>query len=179
MMYKSVAYFILFIYFSGVINYRMKKYILVSALALSGVLLTSCQSKENKVDQVEENVQTSNDEMTNKELADKVTFKAVKEVYAEAPDMLKVKMKNNSDYTLNMGTDYSIAVLKDGEWTDFDMTGTAFTLMLQIVPIDEEVTFEMSLFKDVFTYEKGTYRFTKTINGGEHSFQKSVEFTIE
>ncbi|MEC4115422.1 immunoglobulin-like domain-containing protein [Myroides phaeus] len=157
----------------------MKKYILVSALAFGGVLLTSCQSKESKAEQVEEKVETSNSEMTSKELADQVEFKAVKEVYAEAPDMLKVKMKNNSTYTLNMGTDYSIAVLKNGEWTDFDMTGTAFTLMLQIVPVDEEVSFEMSLFKDIFTYDKGTYRFTKTINGGEHSFQKSVEFTIE
>lgn len=150
---------------------------------MSSALITSCQSKSEKVEDNAVNVEASSDvqtsEMTAEKLRDKIEFTAVKEIYKEAPDALKVKMKNNSEYTLNMGTDYTIAVLKDGEWKDFDMTGTAFTLMLQIVPVDEEVTFEMSLFKDIFQYEKGTYRFTKTINGGEYSFQKYVEFTIE
>lgn len=161
----------------------MKKFFLVGVMAMSSALITSCQSKSEKVEDNAANVEASSDaqesKMTAEELSEKIEFKAVKQIYTEAPDALKVKMKNNSEYTLNMGTDYTIAVLKDGEWKDFDMTGTAFTLMLQIVPVDEEVTFEMSLFKDIFQYEKGTYRFTKTINGGDISFTKSVEFIIE
>lgn len=166
----------------------MKKIILIAALLLIAVSLSSC-------DMINEWFYGSDDDVSDATIGDKAessdgfTYEgALITVVSSTSDSLTVRIENNTDSTWQSGNmkDYRLEAERDGEWYEVTQTGElANTMELMLVTPDQSFEHTFSFAGRYGNLTPGKYRVVKsfwanaTATAEAREFRLICEFTVE
>lgn len=127
-------------------------------LTISIILLFGCNNpKKNKTEKSTELVETK------EVLNEVISLSLMPNVFklSQLPDMVEVKMTNNTNNTITTGLHYKIERNENNEWKEVSPKDMVFhDLGWRLTPGHTE-NFEKQLYKDQINYKIGKYRIAK------------------
>lgn len=146
------------------------------------MLTTSCWGKQNNTSEnrvtSEQNDQANADQ---KEMAQGGVILSISpETYPAPPDMVKLKIVNNTDTIIQFGASYMIERYVGNNWTKVEFSeNIAFIDIMYGLSSGESNEYDIFLYPATIPYTSGRYRIVKSILMNDERKNYSAEFVIE
>lgn len=152
----------------------MKKTFYATIVVLFSIMLGACTGTQRQ-----SSLQT---ESGGKAVTSSIVMEIEPGIYSRAaiPQVIRLKITNNTNDAAQFGADYGIEKNIDGEWDNWDFPEhfPVIAIMYTLGPGQSE-TYDINLFTDLVGYEPGQYRVVKNIYVNDGNSVFTAEFEIE